>query len=618
MDKKALTTQIDACEKHLIQLSQKVEGVPRADSFTGWLLYVLESDLDLARALNLPTEESPRVAAITLLRTSTAIAAPLSAMLARRTGVFLSTLADTSQHVGAGDRLAQVNSRFDKLRELLAQFDHHGSNARTLRLVRLAIKAGDIHRLRTNPEETPIRVALRSFYEDQTRDSALEITSVLDFILQELAADVRTPGRVRHARQFAWGALTLVKEAPRTWLDGHRREITQIARRLGVILTQTSPSMGADAGSLVSDLYSTANERIWTVINAVRFARAVPEAVLPQKVARELLEAVEDQVDAMVKAPPSAMNLKMLQSRLVLLYEAFELLLDFEVANILKGKQLRLSEHLIGTLLYDEDTMRQFAKLQARIRPLIEDRQSWKKPTQGAMVISGGAGQGKTELAKQIANEIRKLADASGAQFRSFFFTAGTDLVVPDDLAARLREIRELEETEPDSIRVVLFDEFDKAGFDFYLPFLPLLERSDKSSGTFWLFAQSRFPSYADLKAFAETLENKSMRDFLTRMLLGSINLSPLRSSPPQRLLTVLGMAAARTSKEQGLARVSQRAVASICWASGVSNNRDLLRLLSDRLTIAGRDLDAKVEADYVGIVRQAFGATKAHWIELK
>ena len=215
-------------------------------------------------------------------------------------------------------------------------------------------------------------------------------------------------------------------------------------------------------------------------------------------------------------------------------------------------------------------------------------------------MISGAAGQGKSELATQLVSEFRGAAARSGTRFDEHMLAIGRDIESKQDLDQRLLEIASRKEPS-DVVRCFVLDEIDKASFDVFAPLLTVLEDSSGGPVTIWVFAQSKAPSFAELQAHAASLEGKSMRDFLTRMQLGHLDVPHIKYSPEQKLCTIVGMAKGR---DASLVRLERDLVVELLRRPDIHNNRDILRAVTEYCEIRDGCLVLKAEphrrlADY-------------------
>ena len=106
-----------------------------------------------------------------------------------------------------------------------------------------------------------------------------------------------------------------------------------------------------------------------------------------------------------------------------------------------------------------------YREIRASIEKFVAHRRDWDKHSLSSLLISGSAGAGKSELIKQVIDEIGKLTRAYDKQFSFEYFTIGTQIASKEQLDEKLKLI----ETRrgPDQVQVVVFDEFEKASADF-------------------------------------------------------------------------------------------------------------------------------------------------------
>ena len=208
--------------------------------------------------------------------------------------------------------------------------------------------------------------------------------------------------------------------------------------------------------------------------------------------------------------------------------------------------KFELESFRVGDLYYSQDVVRQVREISKALIAYGQSRTDWQKHTSTSYLVSGLPGQGKSELIRQVVNEInRELAGLGRYTVIWKNYSVGREIVTQSDLHEALRDIQKSREQNSDCLHLVSFDEIDKAkGFDFFTPFLSLLESriTPDEAVTGWLFVQSSFQSLRQMTAYAEAIENKSLRDFLTRIQGGNVELPNLRFSPVQRLVSGVGI----------------------------------------------------------------------------
>ena len=135
----------------------------------------------------------------------------------------------------------------------------------------------------------------------------------------------------------------------------------------------------------------------------------------------------------------------------------------------------------------------------------------------------------------------------------------------------------------PERIYFNVFDEIDKADFNFCNPFLSLLESpvlNGRSTPKFWVFTQSQFSKFEDYREYANGLEKKSLRDFLTRLQWGVVEIPDLRFSPEQRLMSAIGIALRQFDKAKS---ISKGWAAYFMANYKIENNRVLIKDVKEK-----------------------------------
>jgi hypothetical protein len=212
---------------------------------------------------------------------------------------------------------------------------------------------------------------------------------------------------------------------------------------------------------------------------------------------------------------------------------------------------------------------------------------------------------------RQIVAEIRQAAEANGKVFHGEFVTIGKNISTPEDLRAVL-EARTLP-VGSEGVRVLAFDEFDKAEFKFPAPFLEVLAAETKPDEpvTFWIFGQSSYPTFGILESYANSLEDKTLRDFLTRFKLGKIDLAELKVSPQQKIFTALGYA---LSKCPQLESVSRDCIRYFAVNEKLLDNRTLIADFDKSTSLNDNSLSLAAGVDLPG---QRPGAAEDGWVRI-
>lgn len=586
MSKKAIKDEIDLTEATIFRLSQRVRSMSEIDSMSDWIATVLQAETDLAKYLHLPSDKKTRNALLVIIRSNSQLSHPVINLLANRIGAYIATLTDLYNLPMRGKKLDPLLDNFQPLIDLLAKYRSNHEHAKTISSISDALKRQRLHIFKSGPREPDLRVALRAFYEDKNRENRAAVLNILEFIALQLRSEVRQSGYIAQPRHLWWAILTLVAEGRRAWLIARKMELNRVVKH-ALHQLEYLPKIDADFTSIAPELDSTYNEKTWTTINAIRILKKDIAQYVSAKTAKLLREKIDSNIAAILELTPEH-SLKHLQSKLIFLYEALSYYSFVESLEMANQKTLNLSGKNIGILLYADEVLEQYQAIISSIISFVNDPAKLKKPTLGAMLLSGAAGQGKSELVKQVLAEVGALAKSSGREFIMELFTIGTEISTAQSLAATLEALEVV--NNPNAIRVVVFDEFDKASFDFYTPFLPFLETAAGPNApvTFWMFAQSSFSNFSLLNSYSQTLPNKAMRDFITRLQLGHIDLPELKASSQQRILTTIGLA---RSAEPLLKRISKHCLLYFAANDSLLNNRDLMKEFSRNAEVIDNDL---------------------------
>ncbi|HET8863024.1 MAG TPA: hypothetical protein VFM94_07225 [Solirubrobacterales bacterium] len=576
MDRSSAMAEARRLEDELLQASERIRDVGSTDSLAGWLVEVLKKDRELARQFALPTDPKVTKALLVLLETASSLRTPLVTLLAQRTSAFIATIHDIAEHPFSSDRVSTVEENMKGVVDLLADYEVNYDRRKTIPLVAESLREHRTNIYKISPQESDLRVTLRAFYEDDARDDVEAIDFLLEFVLRELLEEVRRPGHLPQPRHSWWAVQTLFCEGRLDWLQGKRPSLNKVVAHL-VSQLEYRPSRELDYTSFVPELYSAANEELWAAINGCKVLSSGRAWLLTEANARGVLKRVRQGVSG-VLSQQGYSNLKLTQSRLILLYEAL-IYEDLQTAlRMATAPQLDLAGACIGIRYYEESVTRRFAEIKTQLANLLQAPTRWDRGTLSSMLLSGGPGQGKSELIRQLVDEFEGLVTARGFAFDAAQFAAGKELIKESDLTSALDW--------PGSDETVfcrVFDEIDKANFDFFAHFLALLETPDANRKTIWLFAQSSQSTFEDLKEQALREQKMSMRDFLTRIQLGHIDMPSLKFSPAQKVYSSLGLA---KGTDSGLRNAQRELILELTQRADVQTNRDLKRIVTNECEV--------------------------------
>ena len=594
-----LVEGIARLEDEILSTTEAIAAIKHIDSMAGWLVEVLLKDARLARALGLPTAPPVSKAVLTLLRTESELRHPLTTLVAQRTAAFISTLREIYAHPLARDDVRTIAEHISVLEGLVEHYQLNYKHRKTVRAVAQALAGRRMHLLKVSPQEPDLRVALRAFYEDPSREDRAAVDALLGFALEELLAEAKRPGHIGQPRHAWWALFTVIKEASPDWIAAQAADVNRAAKQL-LSRGEYVPGKDVDYTSVVPDLHSPENEQPWVAINALRILDSANSTVLRKPTSEAIALLANDTVNDLLLRPNAFSNLKLAQTRLLLLYEAANHRTLRYTLNVASKASFTLTPMKVGTAFFEAPVAAGVAELVAKVDVFVRSPRQWKRPTLTSVMISGAAGQGKSELALQLIAELRDSAIRAGVRFDAHMLAIGRDIESRQDLDERVLKIAALKEP-LDVVRCFFVDEIDKASFDVFAPLLTVLEDSAGVPVTIWVFAQSKAPTFAELQAHADRLESKSMRDFLTRMLLGQLDLPHVKYSPEQKLCTLVGMA---KNRDASVCQLERDLVVELLRRPDIRNSRDILRALTEACEVRDQCLYLKTEphrrlADY-------------------
>jgi len=288
-------------------------------------------------------------------------------------------------------------------------------------------------------------------------------------------------------------------------------------------------------------------------------------------------------------------SFKLACTRLWFAYNFATFLSEVEAQMIVGQKDIDWEGHRLGRSFYTDPLITLTREMLTRARDYITNPTKWTTPSLSAAMVCGGPGQGKTELMRQLVTEIAAITKSANVHFRAQELTIGKEVKSEADLKELFASL------ESELVNTVTLDEVDKAPFNLARAFLATLE--DQSPGnpfrrTFWIFGQSAHETFAAYQESAQKLflerEDASLRDFLTRMKWGTLELPPLRFVPMQRVFSALGMMlSAGLSPE----RITKRWAWRFARDVSIGDNRHLRKCASEASVIDGDRLDLRSDA---------------------
>lgn len=484
---------------------------------------------------------------------------------------FVATIGEVHSHPLRGASLEPLMTNLGPLLAQLRDYSETHEHKKTIALVNEALRDHRLHIYKSRTDEPDLRVVLRAFYEDRTATDPVSSKGLLDFVLDQLTGEYKRSGTISQPRHAWWALFTVFDRAPNSWLAEHHSQLSRIICRLFAVV-EYSPRVDRYTTSFVPELDSAFNEMAWVTINALRILKSPGSVHISAPVLKRLDSFSSKRIEALAVNDDEE-SLRDIQTRLILLYEASAFLARRDTISLAKRRFLQLGPQTIGRFFYSDEVLTNYRPAREAVRRFIKDRSQWHRATLTSMLISGHPGQGKSELADQISRDIDALAREGGVTCQLDKYVIGTDIRSPSDLDMHLANLRARSDSA--DVRVVVFDEFDKADFDIYTPFLPFLESPFIDSPVMvFMFAQSSAPTHELFRGHVSTI-SCSARDFLTRLQLGAIDLPDIRVSPQQRILSLMGMAG------DGVRRVSSDVVVWFGLAENIFNNRDLMHEFS-------------------------------------
>jgi len=610
METKKILQEIDTLENKLLIVSKKIEKAREFGSIELWIAHVLERDRELATHFVIPTDARIRRALLTLIKTNSPLTLPIIKLLSTRIASYIAIIDDLRYHPMIGPTLKAILDNFEPLERLIRTHDVHFEPTKSIDVIHQALKDNRLSIYQSYPREPDLRIVLKTLQQDASRDDEESLHYLLEFLFAQLKRNLIQPGLISQQRHGWWALLDLLVESDPEWLDKNREDLSSI---LLSFLNAPPDTPGTwDPTSVVPEMNSRYNEKVWVSINMMRVYRTSIDKFIPPLTIAKLKIKIESNLRDLIKDDYDSIRSN--QCKLLVLYEALEYQNYVEVVNICNKDQIDIKGQSIGKYLYNNGIVDDFRPIKSSIGRLIVNRENWTKHMLSSLLISGPAGSGKSELMRQVIDEIKKTAEANEKEFHEQFITIGKNINTAEQLQDALTDIQ-THAGERNKVRVVAFDEFDKAGFNFPLQFLEVLAAGTKNEDpvTFWIFGQSSYPTFHIYKSFAESQTDKTLRDFLTRIQLGSINIPELKVSPQQKIFTALGY---MISKNPALESVSRSCVGYFATNAVVQNNRELITEIENSAHVEENKLSlrngfklrmngiAKSENEWIRIVR--------------
>jgi hypothetical protein len=541
MNLKTLSTFTRVESKVIEDLISRMGKLTRQDSLTAWLINLPKVEPDLAEYFELPRSSKLGKAMETILETNSLLTIPFLHLIATKLAVYLANIADIARHPVASPSLRDAGKTLAPLRRLLAPYVDE--KPRNIADTFLALNQQRIESVLDPWNNSALRAILQTLYVDRGREESREKRALLEFILKQLEAERAMAGRIPEPRHAWWAIETLLREGNNEFVEQNRPVINKTILHL-LKLGDYSPRQDLVSASIAPELHTRETEELWIGVNIARILKAAGLLKLPKGTAKQLNGRLSEIVRFYLK-PAQQKSFKFATIRLLLAQEA---LLSFTLADseLFESQEiLDLSSQKVGSSLWDDEVVTQVNEMLKIAKRYLEERSRWTRPTLTSGVLCGLAGQGKSEMLRQLSNELSKLGTSLGKNVSVHSLSVGREINTNSDLVGILSKLAAARDG-ASCVRVLIFDEIDKAGFDFSAPFLSVLESSCEASDipvSFWIFAQSTYPEFQEYTAYASRLSTKSLRDFLTRLQWGAIEMPDIRVAPRQRLMTALSIA---------------------------------------------------------------------------
>lgn len=541
MELNKIKEKISTEEETLINLLLEVEQTLDVDTITSWFVKVLKSYPNICEKFSLPTNPQLKNALLKILTTESSIKNPISYLLTNRLEQYLASLPDICSHSMSSQSIKDSMEIYYRLNRLI-NFNKSASQNKSISAIANALKNHRLHLYKESNNETDLRVVLRSFYEDKNDGNKNERSLLLDFIMLQLLNESNQPGLISERRHLWWSIYTLFSESDYKWLSINQNDIENLIKYI-LNLPEYSPSGDALSKSPTPELITVENDKLWETINICRVLITDLSCKITQPTIEHLKVRLNQNV-SYIFSNDLYSSIGTTKNKLILLYE-LAIYQSLESAiSIINNCSYSFKLNFIGEFLYNMDTLEKSKLLLQKIENFIIAPERWTKHTLTSIMICGAPGQGKSELANQFSIELKNIADSYKKEVKINFLSVGKEICSNEDLNGILVDIATNSDSK--SIVINIFDEIDKANFNFFTPFLSTLEMKINTLQTplsIWIFAQSSFPRFGSYLKYAHSLENKSLRDFLTRLQLGYIELPELKFSPEQRLLSAVGIA---------------------------------------------------------------------------
>jgi hypothetical protein len=544
---KNLTLSVRNEELELCDLVDRLAKRPKQDSLSGWIVDLLKEDRTLAEYFQMPRSNEVIKAVRTILTNTSLVTQPLLKALAGKLSLYLANLYDISNHPLASKSLRKLYSDVDLVRGLLSSHLAE-SQKRKIDAVATAIATNRSDQVLDGWNNSAFRAVLNTLHWERLAPMDKNKRILLSFLLRQLNEEAQRPGVIAEPRHGWWALETLTREADEVFLKKNAAALNRILNYLATRSDNYHPRADLLAASIAPELHTHRTEQLWIGINVARLLRSALPAHLNEKTKLGLRRQFHD-AEHLITVAEEKKSFKICTVRLLLGLELLQTHALIQAEELGELPNLNLRPYRIGESLWEEGLAAHVRQLLNGAEGFMLRRAAWQKHTLTSAIVCGLPGQGKSEMLRQIALELEALAKKTGQHCRTHCYAVGKDINSQADLSRILAEYRA--QGVGSEVVIMVFDEIDKAkNFDFVGPFLPMLEETVTPSVplTYWLFAQSSYASLDEYKSAALQTRDNTLRDFLTRILWGSVELPELRLVPQQRLMTAIGAAKNRYS----------------------------------------------------------------------
>lgn len=554
--------EIRRYEKTVLDVIDVMTKASNRYNFNEWLSNLSTSrQPDVFSLFGFPTRPQVVNALLSIVRDKSDIAGPITSLLGQRVALHLAPIEQIAAHTMADGQIKDIPKKLHPVKQMIDKA-RQPIHRKTWASVVRALNAHDLSPFRESLVETDLWIVLKTLQEYTGEMKGLN--TMQSFVWQHLNEELRRPGHIPEPRHAWWAIATIVRTKGKTWLQKNRGSIEAIYTTL-LDRPTYSPREDIVKRSIVPELHDEERENLWRSINICLLLRKTRD-LLSEDTLMKLKSNLESTTLSVLKAP-TPMLLQPCLTRLLLCYEVADLLDQQTMYELIASSSLDLEKYQFGEAWYSGNVVRTANDMLSMMKHYLKNPQQWSSPTLTSGMLCGLPGQGKSHLLLQFKSEIDKLLVATKIKYNIHVFSMNKDTPTDESLFAILDNL------EKDTKQIFLIDEFDKSNFNMAKSLLSVLETVDKHSPLFrscWLFAQSAFPTLKEYKEFAENqnakMHDASLRDFLSRLKWGCIELTDVRKSSLQRVLSAIGLSVASFGNIKSVDRA---------WLSYVASRKD-------------------------------------------